>query len=303
MACSQQLDLHLKEKYPMLQFFTERPFGVEIETYGLNYVVTPLDGGMIKPYNIWSRAKDGRRLHQLCKDLTICLGSDRQSWHFEEDSSIVGRGGAELVSPVLRGLDGLIQVYHSLQFLAAIDRVKVNDSCGFHVHHGVDKDSYGCDQIRKLVSLVYPLEEQLYTLIPGERQNSATCRPMEIDIDRFLASCDNSCQNGNCRIKQLWYSPENRYEPEAPHRYDKTRYHGLNLHSYWYRSTIEFRYHSAVLADIDEAMQWIIFTQFLVELSSGFTPEIPYYAGANKWLRTIYRLYRRHGLTDLIAGS
>ena len=81
-----------------------------------------------------------------------------------------------------------------------------------------------------------------------------------------------------------------------------TRYHGLNLHSYWYRSTIEFRYHSAVLHQIDEAMQWIIFTQFLVELSAGHIPEIAYRLDANKWMKTIYKMYLAFGHLNRIKG-
>ncbi|MBW2090117.1 MAG: amidoligase family protein [Deltaproteobacteria bacterium] len=94
--------------------------------------------------------------------------------------------------------------------------------------------------------------------------------------------------------------PENRYDIESARnpRYDKTRYHGLNLHSYWYRNTIEFRYHSAVLYAIDEAMQWIIFTQFLIELSRGHVPEVHFHSEANKWLQMIYKIYEEFGYQD-----
>jgi hypothetical protein len=125
---------------------------------------------------------------------------------------------------------------------------------------------------------------------------------MEIDVKAFLRTCVPNCDRNNCRIKQLWYSPENRYDPEkaACLRYDKTRYHGLNLHSYWYRSTIEFRYHSAVLQHVDEAMQWIIFTQFLVEMSEGHIPLLSFYENGNKWLHTMYLIYHNLGYSDRI---
>jgi hypothetical protein len=76
----------------------------------------------------------------------------------------------------------------------------------------------------------------------------------------------------------------------------------LNLHSYWYCSTVEFRYHSAVLENIHEAMQWIIFTQFLVELSDGTIPVVDYYPKANKWMQTIYKIYLAFGHKDRING-
>ena len=52
MAPSQQSFLQLKDRYPMLQYFTDRTFGVEIEFFGLNYVIAPIDGNIIKPYSI-----------------------------------------------------------------------------------------------------------------------------------------------------------------------------------------------------------------------------------------------------------
>jgi hypothetical protein len=55
-----------------------------------------------------------------------------------------------------------------------------------------------------------------------------------------------------------------------------------------------------VLDDIDEAMQWIIFTQFLIEMSQGKVPDIYYYAKANKWMETLYMIYEDFGYQDRI---
>jgi hypothetical protein len=301
---SNNLILQLKSKYPMLQYFTDHPFGVEIEFFGLNYVIAPIDGNIIKPYCISSRARDGRHFLDLCKTYKIPIGSDSNSWHFEPDSSVRGKGhtqyGTELTSPILKGIQGLVQAYRAFQFLCDIDGIDIDNTCGFHVHHGVDPEKYGCNQLRQLIRIVHEYEDQFYLLIPGDRQNAETCRPMEVDVQAFLDTCECRLETQDCRIRQLWYSPENRYDTESARnpRYDKTRYHGLNLHSYWYRATIEFRYHSAVLDKIDEAMQWIIFTQFLVDLSRGYVPEVHFYSKANKWLQMIYKIYEGLGYQD-----
>jgi hypothetical protein len=306
MAVSEWLAVRLKDKYPMLRYLTDRTFGVEIEFYGLKYVLTPIDGDIIKPYNISSKTRDGRLFHQLCQDSEIVIGSDRDSWHFEEDTSVRGfrhtKYGAEFVSPILRGLEGLMQVYRAFLFLNEIEEVDIDASCGFHVHHGVEQELFGCEQVRQLVRIVHPMERLFYLLIPGERQNASTCRPMEIDVKSFLQACEPECGPKECHIKKLWYSPENRFDPEEAKypRYDRTRYHGLNLHSYWFRSTIEFRYHSAILQHVDEAMQWIIFSQFLVELSQGNVPSITIYPDGNKWMRTLYVIYDALGYSDRI---
>jgi hypothetical protein len=300
------LMLHLKKTYPMLQYFTDRTFGVEIEFFGLKYVIAPIDGNIIKPYCISSRAKDGRNFWNLFKECKIPLAADSNSWHFEQDGSVRGKGhtrcGAELISPILSGIEGLLQVYHALKFLGNIEGIDVDKSCGLHVHHGITPEVFGCQELQKLVRIVHCYEQDFYLLIPGDRQNSATCRPMEIDVEAFLSVCDGDYDDINCRIKELWYSAKNRYDKNGGEnaRYDKTRYHGLNLHSYWYRSTIEFRYHSALLHQIDEAMQWIIFTQFLIEMSQGHHPDIYYYPEANKWLETLCSIYEDFGYADRI---
>ena len=306
MAIPYWLTVRLKNQYPMLRYLTNRSFGVEIEFYGLNYILTPLDGGIIKPYNISSTSRDDQPFHLLCKDARIELGSTRDSWHFEEDTSVRGKGhtkyGAELVSPILTGLEGLVQVYNALLFLNEIREVDIDESCGFHVHHGIDRQLYCCEQLKQLVRIVHPIEKLFYLLIPGDRSNAKTCRPIEIDVAAFLKECDPVCGPSHCRLKKLWYSPENRYDPKEVQypRYDKTRYHGLNLHSYWFRSTIEFRYHSAILHHIDEAMQWIIFSQFLVELSQGHVPTLGLHPNGNKWLQMIYLIYHALGYSDRI---
>ena len=296
----------LKKKYPMLCYFTDRPLGVEIEFYGLDYYILPPDNGIIKPYNIHSKARDGRSFLQLLDDYGLNLGTDRHSWHFEEDASIVHRGGVELISPILRGFEGLMESYRFFQLLGEIRGAQIDESCGFHVHHGVDAKHYECKHLKELIRIVYAMEDYIYLLIAGGRVDKATCRPMDLDVDLFrkLGDCDDKCEKNGCKIKELWYCQNNGHDSarSASDRYDLTRYHGLNLHSYWYRSTIEFRYHSAVLHQIDEAMQWIIFTQFLVELSDGRVPTIDYYANANKWLKTIYKIYLAFGHMNRITG-
>ena len=303
---SDNLVVQLKNRYPMLHNFSNRSFGVEIEFFGLQYVITPLDRGIIKPYCISSRAKDGRHITDLCRDFNLPLGYTPDVWCFQVDTSVRGKGhtknGAELTSPILHGIEGLVQVFKALQFLGSIEGIDIDASCGFHVHHGVDPQSYNCKELQQLVRIVSQYEDSFYLLIPGDRQNVDTSRPIEIDIEAFLEICESDSGGESCRMQELWYSLENRYDPKSGKnsRYDKTRYHGLNLHSYWYRSTIEFRYHSAILRKIDEAMQWIIFTQFLVELSQGNILDIYAYPNTNKWLQTIYKIYMDLGYRNRI---
>ena len=122
------------------------------------------------------------------------------------------------------------------------------------------------------------------------------------DASYFGDGTDDGKERKTPAVKSLWYSPENRDDPKASHhrKMHHTRYHGLNLHSYWYRNTIEFRYYPSVLEHPEELMQWIIFTQFLVEWGAGRRPELDYVANPNKWLNTLYKIYLGAGMMDHI---
>ena len=52
-------ETRLKEKHPMLLYFTDRPFGVEIETCGLKYSISTGDRQVIPPYQIVNRSRMG----------------------------------------------------------------------------------------------------------------------------------------------------------------------------------------------------------------------------------------------------
>ena len=301
MASDQWCAAQLTRRYPMLQYLTDRPFGIEIEFFGLDYLIYPGSGQVIRPYNVQSRSMDGEPFRKLSERFKVKCGEDESAWHLETDESLKGSGGAELISPILSGIEGLVEAYRAFQMLRQIQGVQINETCGLHVHHGVDRAIFGCRELQRLVRFIYPLEDYFYLLIPGNRQEAATCRPMELDLEAFMKECP-VCDPDVCPVKAAWYSPENRFDLDFANfpRYDKTRYHGLNLHSYWFRGTVEFRHHSAVLHEIDEAMQWIIFTQMLVEMASGFVPEIYYVPNFNKWMSTIVKIYLTFKYRDRI---
>ncbi|MGD0217129.1 MAG: amidoligase family protein [Desulfobaccales bacterium] len=299
-------ETRLKEKHPMLRYFSDRPFGVEIEIFGLKYSITAGDRQVIPPYQIMNRTRDGRRLPQVFQDQDLVLNGFSpdepayQAWTCVLDDTIKGAGGSELVSPVLSGLPGLAQVYRVLSLLQEFPEILANETCGFHVHHGVDRTHYGNRQLFQLLRIISIFEGHIYQLLPEERRQAETCRPLEVDL------CDwyqrEGCDQPIPRVRSLWYSAQNRDDLKTPRRrkMHPTRYHGLNLHSYWYRGTIEFRYYPSAIQEPDELMQWIIFTQFLVEWSQGRRPVLEYVPQPNKWLNTLYKIYLVAGMLSHI---
>jgi hypothetical protein len=103
-------------------------------------------------------------------------------WKAERDSSIHANAGymaAEIVSPVLKGADGLRQVKAVCDWLNSVN-AKVNRSTGFHVHVGFDRqDGKG---LRRLVSLVANFEKALFaTTGTRSREQGMYCRPVQAD--------------------------------------------------------------------------------------------------------------------------
>src|SRR5512135_3453953 len=109
------VEARLKEKYPMLRYFTNRPFGVEIESFGLKYSISAGDRQVIPPYKIMNRLADGTLLPRVFQDRGLLLNGFSPeepaytAWSFVLDDTIKGAGGNELVSPILSGLKGLME--------------------------------------------------------------------------------------------------------------------------------------------------------------------------------------------------
>lgn len=150
-------------------------------------------------------------------------------WKVVSDASIAGHG-AELVSPVLEGDEGLLQVRLACE--AAVEAgCSVNRSCGFHVHVGVGEANLGF--FKRLVALYEKYEPVLDTLVSPSRRGSGNsyCRPVAM----YKAVVDRAS-----RLDQLR---------------SVNRFHKLNLAAYWRHGTVEFRAHQGTL-DGDKVVAW-----------------------------------------------
>jgi hypothetical protein len=103
-------------------------------------------------------------------------------WKAERDSSIQAGAGytaAEIVSPVLKGADGLRQLKAVCDWLVSVG-AKVNRSTGFHVHVGFDRDNKV--GLRRLVGLVANFEKALYASTgTHSREEGTFCRSVQDD--------------------------------------------------------------------------------------------------------------------------
>ena len=140
-------------------------------------------------------------------------------WNAQRDASIqppAGFYGVEIVSPVLRGEDGLRQVVAVCKWLKSL-RARVNGSTGMHVHVGFAGQT--SKRIGMLVGLMAFHEVAFYSVTGTKARELANyARPIKAD-ESFKAV---AAQNGTVRGTQ--------------------RYRSLNLNNLGHgKNTVEFR--------------------------------------------------------------
>jgi hypothetical protein len=101
-------------------------------------------------------------------------------WNAQHDSSIhVARGhvGVEVVSPVLKGADGIRQIKFVCEWLRRVG-AKVNRSTGLHVHVGFDRQNR--EQLAKVVTVVANFEKAIYASTGTKsREQGSFCRSIQ----------------------------------------------------------------------------------------------------------------------------
>lgn len=102
-----------------------------------------------------------------------------EGWNAQRDGSIrcTRRYEAcEVVSPVLKGEDGIRQIIQVLTWLRSVG-AKVNRSTGLHIHIGW---THGEDETRRLVTTVANFEKAIYAATGTRaREQGAFCRPIK----------------------------------------------------------------------------------------------------------------------------
>ena len=116
-------------------------------------------------------------------------------WNAQRDGSIrAGRGyvGVEVVSPILKGADGIQQIKLVCEWLKRIG-AKVNRSTGFHIHVGFDRENR--DQLARLVTVVANFEKAIYASTGTKsREQGHFCRSVQASQVHRDGQLDNVCR-------------------------------------------------------------------------------------------------------------
>ena len=148
----------------------------------------------------------------------------------------------EMVTPPLNytDIDLLQKVVRKLRENGA----KTNSSCGIHVH--VDGANHNPDSLKRLVNFMVARQDLIYEALEiGEREGS-WCRKLN---SKLLADMKKDKNLTKRKMEEIWYSSSNDdyYGGISHEHYNSTRYHGINLHSYFSKGTVEFRLFNSTL--------------------------------------------------------
>lgn len=182
--------------------------------------------------------------------------SDREgkTWKLMFDSSIRGErktGGrcvpedsrlykVELVTPKL--------TYAELpKFQECVRQVrhagaKVNDSCGLHVH--VDASNHNRQSLKNLISIMYSKEDILFKALQvNESRASRWCQKVREPMLKEARKLSSDTTKDLTQLEAIWYEGNDG----SDEHYHWSRYYALNLHSVFYRGTVEWRCFNSTL--------------------------------------------------------
>lgn len=223
-------------------------FGVEIEFTG----ITRRKAANIVANVLGSTASAVGR--DVYKTQTI-IDAQGRKWKITRDGSIMPQGGSasdeyrvEFVTPPLNygDIETLQQIVRALKAEGAF----ANSSCGIHVH--VDGANHNAASLRRLVKFFTARQELIYEglKISPSRAERWCCKIPHTLIDE-MAKRKNISRD---EAEAIWYSSANTTQFGATYRgridhqhYNPTRYHGLNLHSFFSKGTVEFRLFNSTL--------------------------------------------------------
>lgn len=149
--------LNTHQATAVLDYTFNRKFGIEIEAYNC------------------SRERLARELREAGIEVTVegYNHTTRPHWKLVTDSSLNGNDTFELVSPILVGEAGLRELEKVCWVLDLCD-VKVNESCGLHVH--IDAAGFSMATWRNLALSYKHLEPVIDRFMPASRRITTIAR-------------------------------------------------------------------------------------------------------------------------------
>ena len=216
----------------------ENSFGIEIEFTGITrkeaarVVAEYLGVPAVSPqgyYNTIAVRSPDTRLWKLMSDGSILCQK-------KQDGRSVSAGSeysVELVSPILTYREDIATLQEIVRRLRKAGAF-TNGTCGIHVH--LDGSNHTVRSIRNFVNLIASRNDLFYKALQIKPERMRYCK----EIDSYLVDKMNRRKPKTmAQLEQIWYEG---YNGTRDTHYHQSRYHFLNLHSYFHGNhTVELR--------------------------------------------------------------
>lgn len=258
-------------------------FGVEVEMTGITREkAARLVAGVLgtTPSHPESNCYHTRTIaDQAARKWKIMRDSSITPIRNDDTSEPLDEYRVEFVTPPLNYSD--IELLQNIIRKLRENGAKAHSSCGIHIH--VDGANHTAVSLRRLVNFMTARQDLIYEALQIGDRESSWCHKLNKTLLDAMKK-DKYLTKG--KAEEIWYSRANDgYCGGIDHQhYNSTRYHGVNLHSFFTKGTVEFRLFNSTLhaGKIKAYIQfclavsaWAITSQEKIVFRSmdGYTPE------------------------------
>ncbi len=258
-------------------------FGVEVEMTGITREkAARLVAGVLgtTPSHPESNCYHTRTIaDQAARKWKIMRDSSITPIRNDDTSEPLDEYRVEFVTPPLNYSD--IELLQNIIRKLRENGAKAHSSCGIHIH--VDGANHTAVSLRRLVNFMTARQDLIYEALQIGDRESNWCHKLNKTLLDAMKKDKNLTKE---KAEEIWYSRANDgYCGGIDHQhYNATRYHGVNLHSFFTKGTVEFRLFNSTLhaGKIKAYIQfclavsaWAITSQEKIVFRSmdGYTPE------------------------------
>ena len=258
-------------------------FGVEVEMTGITREkAARLVAGVLgtTPSHPESNCYHTRTIaDQAARKWKIMRDSSITPIRNDDTSEPLDEYRVEFVTPPLNYSD--IELLQNIIRKLRENGAKAHSSCGIHIH--VDGANHTAVSLRRLVNFMTARQDLIYEALQIGDRESSWCHKLNKTLLDAMKKDKNLTKE---KAEEVWYSRANDgYCGGIDHQhYNSTRYHGVNLHSFFTKGRVEFRLFNSTLhaGKIKAYIQfclavsaWAITSQEKIVFRSmdGYTPE------------------------------
>lgn len=221
-------------------------FGVEVEMTGITREkAARLVAGVLgtTPSHPESNCYHTRTIaDQAARKWKIMRDSSITPIRKDDTSEPLDEYRVEFVTPPLNYSD--IELLQNIIRKLRENGAKAHSSCGIHIH--VDGANHTAVSLRRLVNFMTARQDLIYEALQIGDRESSWCHKLNKTLLDAMKKDKNLTKE---KAEEIWYSRANDgYCGGIDHQhYNSTRYHGVNLHSFFTKGTVEFRLFNSTL--------------------------------------------------------